>query len=173
MAVNYVQYPQQEPPISTPVKIAIAAGVIGILYYLLVLSKEPTQPVGPSTPGSPSNPSNPSIYIPPTPATPSGPSTPLLPGPAKPMQPPARPTNMTDCGYNSQPRGWYDIKGRGYRNDFCRFVGDAPIWWSCAVQGELGPDGKPVMYSENGKYAYDPNTPFDPYTGGLTGWSCP
>jgi hypothetical protein len=70
---------------------------------------------------------------------------------------------MTDCGYSGMPRGWYDMLGRGYRNDFCRNVGTAASpTWMCNIQ-DVG-DKQAV---------YDPNMPFDPYTGDLTGWHCP
>ena len=76
---------------------------------------------------------------------------------------PARPTTLTDCGYPGMPRGWYDIKGVGYKNDFCRYGGDAasPIWFCKIFNGT------------DETHTYDPNKPFDPYTGNLTGWHCP
>ena len=76
---------------------------------------------------------------------------------------PPRPTTLTDCGYPGLPRGWYDIKGVGYKNDFCRNVGDAasPIW-SCKI-----------FNGDNETHTYDPNMPFDAYKGDLTGWHCP
>ena len=43
---------------------------------------------------------------------------------------------LTDLGYSSMPRGWYDAQCQGAANDYCRYVGDAPnIWWSCALAG--------------------------------------
>jgi len=90
------------------------------------------------------------------------------------VEAPLRPTVMSDCGYSDQPRGWYDVKNRGYRNDFCRHVGDQQnSWWSCVVQGETDAAGNPVFYSQPGRFTYDANTPHDEYKQDLTGWHCP
>ena len=79
------------------------------------------------------------------------------------VTPPPRPTTLSDCGYQGMPRGWYDIKGVGYKNDFCRYGGDAsaPIWFCKIFNGT------------DETHTYDPNMPFDPYTDNLTGWHCP
>ena len=79
------------------------------------------------------------------------------------VAPPARPTTLSDCGYQGLPRGWYDIKGVGYKNDFCRNVGDAATpTWSCKI-----------FNGDNETHTYDPNMPFDKYENNLTGWHCP
>lgn len=149
----YVQLPMAMQPMpqqgmSTGVKLAIAAGILVVLY-LLFKDKVDAYLAGVSPTPSPS------------------------PSPAPPVVKPARPNTMVDCGYPDRPRGWYDVKGRGYRNDFCRHVGDYPGWWACAVQGEKNADGTDKVYSDRGVYQYDPNAPFDPYNRDLTGWHCP
>lgn len=138
---------------STGVKLAIAAGILVVLYLLFKDEiKAYLAGTGQNSAGTGQNSAQtPNLAI------------------AK----PARPNTMDDCGYPDRPRGWYDIKGRGYRNDFCRHVGDYPGWWTCAVQGEKNTDGTDKIYSDRDVYQYDPNTPFDPYTKDLTGWHCP
>lgn len=168
--VVYAPAPQMAPShgLSMPAKLGIAAAVIVVLYILFkdkvdAYLASTSQPAGPSPSGpSPSGPS------------PSGPSVGPTPSPSPAPAPrPARPSAMVDCGYGDRPRGWYDVKNRGYRNDFCRHVGDYPGWWTCAVQGDTNADGTVKVYSDRGVYQYDPNAPFDPYTGDLTGWHCP
>lgn len=55
---------------------------------------------------------------------------------------------ITDCGYPDHPRGWYDVQKLGVANDFCRYVGNPPAYFSCALAGST------AQYSPAG--AYDP-----------------
>ena len=144
-------------------KILIAVAVVGLIIYVyqnkdVIFAPKP--PV-PSVPGAGSS----SPGMPPSPAVDPLPSPAVDPIPL-PAPAPARPTEMTDCGYGDRPRGWYDVRGRGYKNDFCRHVGDYPGWWHCSVQGENN-------IATPGVFTYDPNAPFDPYVGNLQGWHCP
>ena len=76
-----------------------------------------------------------------------------------------KPTCLRDIGYGDSPRGWYDYSKQGVRNDYCRFVGDAPkVWFSCKLAGTgNNPNDEYTPYSETN--IIDPNTPHDPYTG--------
>jgi hypothetical protein len=69
-----------------------------------------------------------------------------------------KPTKITDCGYDGQLKGWYDIQGQGERNDFCRYVG-SPEWFSCELAGTNKP------YTPLTDY-YEQNQPHDPFNGG-------
>ena len=142
-----IPMPQQSQGMSTGVKLSIAAGVFVVLYLLF---KDKIDAYLAGVPPNPSPPVN-----------------------KPPVNKPARPSTMNDCGYPDRPRGWYDVKGRGYRHDFCRHVGDYPGWWTCAVQGEKNADGTDKIYSDRGVFKYDVDTPFDPYNKDLTGWHCP
>lgn len=80
----------------------------------------------------------------------------------------ARPTKMGDCGYPNRPRGWYDTKKRGVRNDYCRYVGDWPGKWMCNVQGTRA-DGLDSVESE---LQYSESESFDPYQDTMQGFNC-
>ena len=69
-----------------------------------------------------------------------------------------KPNKIIDCGYNGQPKGWYDINNQGAKNDFCRYVGDSPEWFSCMIAGSNQP------YTPREK-VINPNLPHDPFTG--------
>jgi hypothetical protein len=43
-----------------------------------------------------------------------------------------RPSTIIDCGYANKAKGWYDVVGQGYKNDYCRYVGDSPFF-SCQL----------------------------------------
>lgn len=155
------QFPQQFPPqqgMSGLTKLAIAAG-IALLLFLIVSKIYESTPLGTGTGTGSTSPSTPT-------------PTPTPPPPKPPVVKPNRPADMIDCGYPDRPRGWYDMEGRGYRNDFCRHIGDYPGWWACTVQGRKNPDGSVQAYSDRGVYQYDASEPFDPYTGTLSGWNC-
>lgn len=92
----------------------------------------------------------------PTPALPAPTPTPkIAPKPA--IKP--RPDPIIDCGYQTGRRGWYDAQNQGARNDYCRYVGDAPgIWFSCHLAGATSnttPSG----------FVIDPNSPHDEHDG--------
>lgn len=67
----------------------------------------------------------------------------VTPAPVKP-----RWSNIADCGYGTQLHGWFDAQGQGVKNDYCRFVGDEPGWFACALAGSTNP--------------YTPKGQFDP-----------
>jgi len=69
-----------------------------------------------------------------------------------------KPNKIIDCGYYGQPKGWYDINNQGAKNDFCRYVGDSPEWFSCMIAGSNQP------YTPREK-VINPNLPHDPFTG--------
>lgn len=94
----------------------------------------------------------------------SPPVAPVTPNDAK----LARPTKMGDCGYPNKPRGWYDTKKRGVRNDYCRYVGDWPGKWVCNVQGTKA-DGSDSVESA---LQYSESEPFDPYQDTMQGFNC-
>ncbi len=57
---------------------------------------------------------------------------------------------LTDWGYGDRTRGWYDVQCQGARNDYCRWVGDAPnTWWSCALAGATN------QYSPSGAFTQE------------------
>ena len=85
---------------------------------------------------------------------------------------PLRPTTMSDCGYPDRPRGWYDVRNRGYRNDFCRHVGAHPGVWACVIQGDVDANGAQLSHTEIYNYPYNPNTPYDEYKKTLIGGNC-
>lgn len=134
---------------STAAKIALITGIILVVIILMVVVVSVMNPAAPSAP----------VANPPT----------TFPIKLPPIVPQAKPrtTNVADCGYPSRPRGWYDVQGQGARNDFCRFVGDLPGWFTCKLAGSN------VEMTPQGKY---PSTkgdePHDPYTGGFTGRGC-
>lgn len=83
-------------------------------------------------------------------------STPVVTTPVV-VKPPVKPrmTNFSDKGWSNMTKGWYDMQNQGVRNDYCRYVGDAPnIWFSCALAGATD------QYTT--ARIYDPNLPHDP-----------
>lgn len=62
---------------------------------------------------------------------------------------------LTDCGYATSTRGWYDMQNQGVKNDYCRTVGDAPnTFFSCALAGS------PNQYTD-AKVVYDAQLPHE------------
>jgi len=55
--------------------------------------------------------------------------------------------NDTDKGGLGFKKGWYDIIGQGAKNDYCRYVGDNPIFYACHLSKN----------SNDNKYAEDYN----------------
>ena len=81
-----------------------------------------------------------------------------------------RPTDIADCGYPNDKRGWFDFSGLGVRNDYCREVGEAPnVFASCYLAG-----AKEQMTPIGDKAKYDLSKPHDPYVVGQAkgNWSC-
>ena len=75
----------------------------------------------------------PAVSAPPRPAAaPSAPSAPLTPAQIDALRNYKR---ITDCGYGTYHRGWYDMLGNGERLDYCRLVGNpGDEWASCALR---------------------------------------
>jgi len=99
----------------------------------------------------------------------SGWATTPAPAPAPTPAPGSKPraADSSDCGYPNRPRGWYDIQGQGVRNDFCRFVGNWPGWFSCKLAGSTAEMTAQGTYPDA-----KGNDAHDPYTGGFTGHNC-
>lgn len=77
-----------------------------------------------------------------------------------------RPTSMADCGYPQKVRGWFDMQGQGVKNDFCRYVGDWPGYFSCQLAGT-------TTNTPKGEYPDSrENDPHDAYKGEFTGHNC-
>ena len=57
--------------------------------------------------------------------------------------------NIIDRGYSNMYRGWYDVLGRGIKNDYCRFVGNYPnIIFNCMLAGTNEPYS-PIIINPN------------------------
>ncbi len=71
-----------------------------------------------------------------------------------------RQKDIYECGYETQPRGWYDFRKQGVKNDYCSYVGDNPAYFAC----QFGDPAKLTdrLYAN----AYDPNAPHDPFVKG-------
>ena len=47
----------------------------------------------------------------------------------------AKPTHVADPGYGNRERGWYDAFGTGFKDTYCRHVGDEPnIRFMCVTR---------------------------------------
>lgn len=87
-----------------------------------------------------------------TPSPAPAPTPSAAPGPGSAPAPGARQTTtITDCGYASKTRGWYDVSGTGSKNDFCRWVGnsEADSHFSCALAGSTNQYSTPGQFTDD------------------------
>ena len=112
--------------------VLVAIIVVAIIVWIIVANRKPVVP---------------------TPAPKPAPVTPTR------VILPRQTTTLTDFGYANQARGWYDFQGQGVKNDYGRFVGNAPnIWFSVALAGSTN------QYTPNDPtHVYNSTAPHDPY----------